>query len=60
MVAEPHHADPTVTPAQIEAAPETTATTVTDGAPSVAGTTRTTSFDHSHGPVDAAATHAIR
>ncbi len=61
IVAQLFSANPSATPAQVEAAIESTAYKHTDGAPYEAGTNGTTSFDKGHGLVDVvAAAHAIR
>ena len=61
IVAQLFSANPSATPAQVEAAIESTAYKHTDGAPYEAGTHGTTSFDKGHGLVDVvAAAHAIR
>jgi serine protease AprX len=61
IVAQLFQANPSATPAQIEAAIESTAYKYTDGAPYQAGTNGTTSFDKGHGLVDVvAAATAIR
>ena len=61
IVAQLFQANPAATPAQVEAALETTAYKYTDGAPYEAGTNGTTSFDKGHGLVDVvAAASAIR
>ena len=61
IVAQLFQANPTATPAQVEAALESTAYKYTDGAPYEAGTNGTTSFDKGHGLVDVvAAANAIR
>ena len=61
IVAQLFQANPSATPAQIEAAIESTAYKYTDGAAYEAGTNGTTSFDKGHGLVDVvAAAGAIR
>ena len=61
IAAQLFQANPSATPAQVEAALATTAYKYTDGAPYQAGTNGTTSFDKGHGLVDVvAATNAIR
>ena len=55
IVAQLFQANPSATPAQIEAAIESTAYKYTDGAPYEAGTNGTTSFDKGHGLVDVVA-----
>ncbi|MGA8978192.1 MAG: S8 family serine peptidase [Pedococcus sp.] len=61
IVAQLFQANPSATPAQVEAAIESTAYKYTDGAPYQAGTNGTTSFDKGHGLVDVvAAATAIR
>jgi serine protease AprX len=61
IVAQLFQANPGATPAQIEAALETTAYKYTNGAAYEAGTNGTTSFDKGHGLVDVvAAANAIR
>ncbi len=61
IVAQLFQANPSATPAQVEAAIESTAYKYTDGAPYEAGTNGTTSFDKGHGLVDVvAAVNAIR
>lgn len=61
IVAQLFQANPNATPAQIEAAIESTAYKYTNGAPYEAGTNGTTSFDKGHGLVDVvAAANAIR
>ncbi|NNM46230.1 S8 family serine peptidase [Knoellia koreensis] len=61
IVAQLFQANPGATPAQVEAALETTAYKYTNGAPYEAGSNGTTSFDKGHGLVDAvAAANAIR
>ncbi len=61
IVAQLFQANPAATPAQIEAALETTAYKYTNGAPYEAGTNGTTSFDKGHGLVDVvAAANAVR
>lgn len=61
IVAQLFQANPNATPAQIEAALETTAYKYADGAAYEAGTNGTTSFDKGHGLVDVvAAANAIR
>jgi serine protease AprX len=61
IVAQLFQANPAATPAQVEAAIESTAYKYTNGAPYEAGTNGTTSFDKGHGLVDVvAAANAIR
>ena len=61
IVAQLFQANPGATPAQVEAALETTAYKYTNGAPYEAGTNGTTSFDKGHGLVDVvAAANAVR
>jgi subtilisin family serine protease len=61
IVAQLFQANPGASPAQVEAALETTAYKFTDGAPYETGTNGTTSFDKGHGLVDVvAAANAIR
>jgi serine protease AprX len=61
IVAQLFQANPAATPAQVEAALESTAHKFTDGAPYEPGTNGTTSFDKGHGLVDVvAAANAIR
>lgn len=61
IVAQLFQANPNATPAQVEAAIETTAHKFTNGAAYESGTNGTTSFDKGHGLVDAvAAANAIR
>ena len=61
IVAQLFQANPGATPAQVEAAIESTAYKYADGAPYEAGTNGTTSFDKGHGLVDVvAAANAIR
>ena len=61
IVAQLFQANPSATPAQIEAAIESTAYKYTDGAPYEAGTNGTTSFDKGHGLVDVVgAANAVR
>ncbi len=61
IVAQLFQANPGATPAQIEAALETTAYKYTNGAAYEAGTNGTTSFDKGHGLVDVvAAANAVR
>ncbi|GAA4724101.1 hypothetical protein GCM10025782_22610 [Pedococcus ginsenosidimutans] len=61
IVAQLFQANPSATPAQIEAAIESTAYKYTDGAPYENGTNGTTSFDKGHGLVDVvAAANALR
>ena len=61
IVAQLFQANPSATPAQIEAAIESTAYKYTNGAPYEAGTNGTTSFDKGHGLVDVvAAANAVR
>ncbi|WP_344138903.1 S8 family serine peptidase [Pedococcus bigeumensis] len=61
IVAQLFQANPAATPAQIEAALESTAYKYTDGAPYEPGTNGTTSFDKGHGLVDVvAAANAVR
>ncbi|KRF24261.1 S8 family serine peptidase [Phycicoccus sp. Soil803] len=61
IVAQLFQANPAATPAQIEAALESTAYKYTDGAPYESGTNGTTSFDKGHGLVDVvAAANAVR
>jgi len=61
IVAQLFQANPAATPAQVEAALETTAHKYTDGAAYEAGSNGTTSFDKGHGLVDVvAAANAIR
>ena len=61
IVAQLFQANPSATPAQVEAAIESTAYKYTDGAPYEAGTNGSTSFDKGHGLVDVvAAANAIR
>ena len=61
IVAQLFQANPNATPAQIEAALETTAYKYANGAAYEAGTNGTTSFDKGHGLVDVvAAANAIR
>ena len=61
IVAQLFQANPAATPAQVEAAIESTAYKYTDGAPYEPGSNGTTSFDKGHGLVDVvAAANAIR
>jgi serine protease AprX len=61
IVAQLFQANPNATPAQVEAALESTAYKYTNGAAYEAGTNGTTSFDKGHGLVDVvAAANAIR
>jgi serine protease AprX len=61
IVAQLFQANPSATPAQVEAAIESTAYKYTDGAPYEAGLNSTTSYDKGHGLVDVvAAASAIR
>jgi serine protease AprX len=61
IVAQLFQANPGATPAQVEAAIESTAHKYADGAPYEPGTNGTTSFDKGHGLVDVvAAANAIR
>ncbi|WP_457252381.1 S8 family serine peptidase [Pedococcus sp. P5_B7] len=61
IVAQLFQANPNATPAQVEAALESTAYKYTDGAPYESGTNGTTSFDKGHGLVDVvAAANAVR
>jgi serine protease AprX len=61
IVAQLFQANPHATPAQVEAAIESTAYKYTDGAPYEAGQNGTTSYDKGHGLVDVvAAAYAIR
>jgi subtilisin family serine protease len=61
IVAQLFRAKPSATPAQVEAAIESTAYQYTDGAPYENGTNGTTSFDEGHGLVDVvAAATALR
>jgi serine protease AprX len=61
IVAQLFQANPSATPAQVEAAIESTAYKYTDGAPYEAGLNSTTSYDQGHGLVDVvAAASAIR
>ena len=61
IVAQLFQADPGATPAQVEAAIESTAYKYANGAPYEPGTNGTTSFDKGHGLVDVvAAANAIR
>ena len=55
IVAQLFQANPAATPAQVEAAIESTAYKYTDGAPYEAGANGTTSFDKGHGLVDVVA-----
>ena len=55
IVAQLFQANPAATPAQVEAAIESTAYKYTNGAPYEAGTNGTTSFDKGHGLVDVVA-----